>query len=129
MIGKPKRVLFLEDDPQLARGYRRLFAKRLSGGVAVAASVDEALAMLEMIDFAAVVSDVNVEGERTGLDFYRIVQRLHPGLASRFIFCSGADVEYPPGVPVVRKHHGPDELYAAIRDVIYPPTSQVEGNP
>lgn len=111
---KPRRLLILEDDLLLGKALQRSLEREFSGGAAVAGSVREARSLLEMVDFYAVLSDVEVIGPETGIDLYREVQRKWPELASRWVFCSGHHGDFPEGVQVLRKPVSPSEVRRAL---------------
>jgi CheY-like chemotaxis protein len=71
----PTRLLLVEDEHLVAKGLMRMLAK--SAQCTVAASADEALAMLETQTFDAVLSDFHMPG-RDGLSLLEEVSRRWP---------------------------------------------------
>lgn len=87
--GKPFgiEVLVMEDDPKLQVGIARMVKAILTNPhIIFADNVGAAIADLEVHQFGLVISDVNVLGSRTGIDLFRHVQELYPGLVDRFVF-------------------------------------------
>lgn len=81
------RVLLVDDEVLLLRSFKRALSRDFE--VEVAASVDEATALIESgqrLDF--VVSDLMMPG-RSGMDLYDWVRERDPALAERFVFMSG----------------------------------------
>lgn len=71
------RILILDDDPHLSRA----LARQLRAGafdVQTAGSASSALALLSSQPFDAVLSDLDLGGDVTGLDFLALVARLLP---------------------------------------------------
>lgn len=74
-----------------------------------ARSPDEAMALLEQIDVALVISEYGT-GKNLGKEFYRLVTRIRPHLERRFIFTSRemdrettVKVIESTGIPVIGK--------------------------
>jgi len=66
--GAPGMILLVEDSPDL-RGTVRDMLRDAGHAVIEAASVDEALALLaDLPQITALLSDISLEGDRTGLD-------------------------------------------------------------
>lgn len=94
-------VLLLEDEPKIQVAMSR-WVKKIFGagnvGIVVADNVDAAIANLAVHDVKLIVSDVDVLGNKTGLDFFDYVKSNHPELVDRFIFFTGnsaaRDVHY-----------------------------------
>ncbi len=81
----PGLVLLIEDNPEL-RGIIRDMLTQLSHTVIEAASVDEALALLEHVpDISVILSDIFLEGETTGVD---LMKMLPPDCAHSFLMTS-----------------------------------------
>lgn len=81
------RLLFVDDDAQVLRSYRRLFAARHDVSLA-----DSARAALEYLEedssYDAIVCDIMMPNV-SGPDFFRFTRDLFPQLASRFVFVTG----------------------------------------
>ncbi len=81
-----------------------------------ARSPDEAMALLEQIDVALVISEYGA-GDTPGREFYRLVTRMKPHLQRRFIFTSRemdrattVKVIESTGVPVIGKPFEVEEV-------------------
>jgi len=90
--GTGPTVLILEDDPKiqsaLSRWVKKIFGAR-NVHIAVADNVDAAVADLSAHDVKLIVSDVDVIGNQSGLDFFEHVKTQRPDLVDRFIFFTG----------------------------------------
>lgn len=74
----PGLVLLVEDSPDLRAGIREML-RDLGHPVIEAASVDEALTLLDQIpDIALILSDITLEGEASGLDLLDRLPDAHP---------------------------------------------------
>jgi len=102
------RVLVVDDDAAVA-ALAAAIAEDAGHDVAVAASVDEALALAEERTFDVVLSDL-VLGSRDGLDLADAFAAVRPG--TRFVFMSGYGTlgVRSPEDPVLMKPFRPDEL-------------------
>jgi hypothetical protein len=92
-------VLLLEDDPKIQAGTIRLLREVLgSPHVIVADNVGAAIADMEVHHFGLIVSDVDVLGKKTGIDFFHFVEQHYPDMVDRFVFLTGneraAEVHY-----------------------------------
>lgn len=88
-------ALVLEDDASIARSLVR-WVKKLLGSdveVLVADNVDAAIAHLSAHDLKLIVSDVDVVGDKNGIDLFRYVQANRPELVDRYIFFTGGHPE------------------------------------
>lgn len=74
----PGLVLLVEDSPDLRVGIREML-RDLGHAVIEAASVDEAMALLDQLpDIALILSDITLEGHETGLDLLDRLPASHP---------------------------------------------------
>lgn len=81
------RILLIDDEELVRRGYRRMLGRRFE--VTVAASGPEALALLADDDgFDLVLCDVEMP-EMDGPSVLEAIERLYPDLVPRFVFCTG----------------------------------------
>jgi signal transduction histidine kinase len=81
------RILFVDDERTILRGYTRRFSRQHD--VVAAASGDEALRVLgERADFDLVVCDLSMP-DTNGMDVYAWVRANAPALAERFVFATG----------------------------------------
>src|SRR5262245_17158700 len=86
-VPRPKlpRVLVLDDDPQVAKGIRRLLYRH---DVTIAHTGSQALDLLRSQSFDVVVSDVMMP-EPSGLDVYELLACEGSPLVHRFVFVTG----------------------------------------
>jgi two-component system NtrC family sensor kinase len=84
---RPAHILVIEDEHPVATVLTRLLAGD-GHQVTVAQEGAEALARLQAEPFDLVVTDFKMPG-MSGVEFYRSVTAVHPGLASRIIFTTG----------------------------------------
>ena len=83
----PLRLLFVDDEPNIRRGYQRAFGKHHE--VAVAGDGREALTLLDAgADFDVVICDLTMPN-MTGMELFERLQVLHPRLTDRVIFVTG----------------------------------------
>lgn len=76
MINNLKRVLFVDDDPHILRGY----ARRMSDSFSIETAFDGADGLKKLKDegpFAVVVSDLRMPG-MNGIEFLQSVKEMHP---------------------------------------------------
>ena len=93
-VGPPGMVLLVEDSPDL-RGAVRDMLRDAGHAVIEAASADEALALLpDLPQISALLSDISLEGDKTGLD---LVRGLPDGHCPAFLMTS-----LPPDDPLHR---------------------------
>jgi DNA-binding NtrC family response regulator len=85
-----------------------------------AANADEALELLQVDEFAAVVSDIEMPGKTTGLDLAWTVDRKWP--RTGLVLVSGRQLPSPAGMPAkarfLAKPWNIDTLLQAVRDVL-----------
>jgi CheY-like chemotaxis protein len=79
------RVLIIDDEPQVAMGIRRLLYRH---DVTIAHTGTQALALLRVQSFDAIVSDVMMP-EPAGLDIYELLALEGSPLVERFVFVTG----------------------------------------
>ena len=81
------RILLIDDEELVRRGYRRMLGRRFE--IETAASGPDALALLARDErFDLVLCDVEMP-EMDGPSVLEAIERLHPDLAPRFVFCTG----------------------------------------
>jgi len=84
---QPFKILFVDDERTILRGYRRRFAR--AHEVVIAESGAEALRVLgDRTDFDLVVCDLSMP-DVNGMDVYHWVRAHAPALAARFVFATG----------------------------------------
>ena len=84
---RPFKILFIDDERGILRGYRRRFAR--AHDVAIADSGEAALRVLgERTDFDLVVCDLSMP-DVNGMDVFNWVRSHAPALAERFVFATG----------------------------------------
>lgn len=107
------RVLVVEDDPLIARGYERLIRRRFSPcDIVVVNSAEIAVVMLFTQDFDLVISDFDLAGKRTGAD---VLEAVRADLnRPAFLFVSGNEVVETLGAPFLDKPCAPSALRDAI---------------
>ncbi len=118
----PMRLLFVDDDAQVLRSYRRLFAGKHE--VSLADSARSALEFLEENSaYDAIVCDVMMPNV-SGPDFFRFTRDLFPLLARRFVFVTGGafteeshDFLEEEDPPVLQKPFDRHELEALLRSI------------
>jgi CheY-like chemotaxis protein len=108
---KPPKVLFVDDEPSILAGIRRLLLRQ-PYEVLVAGSAAEALALLEREDIAAVVTDQQMPG-MCGLELLSRVRLRYPHVA-RIVLT---------GDPGNCRDH---ELGSAADRVLYKPTPSAD---
>jgi two-component system cell cycle sensor histidine kinase/response regulator CckA len=85
--GMPARILVVDDEANLLSSLQIELAERHE--VAIAASAEEALELIVAgPDFDLVLCDVMM-AVTTGLDLFRMIQRVRPDLVTRFAFMTG----------------------------------------
>jgi CheY-like chemotaxis protein len=80
------RLLFVDDEANIRRGYQRLFGKRYD--IALAEEGEQALAMLTEREFDVIVTDLLMP-KMHGTELYRRVVATRPELGCRFVFVTG----------------------------------------
>ena len=117
-----RRILFVDDEPQLLNGLRRmLWDKREAWDMYFAASGAEALALLERTPVDLVVSDVRMPG-MDGPELLEIVRKNWPGTI-RMILSGHSDRDFVfrsvrPAHQFLSKPCTPDDLKNAIERVL-----------
>ena len=88
-------VLVLEDDPQLQRAIGRWIKKIFGAGthLVVSDNVDAAIANLGVHQVKLIVSDVDVLGNKSGIDLFEWVRTHKPELVDRYVFFTGGHPE------------------------------------
>ena len=82
------RILFIDDEPSIRRGYRRIFGNNYD--IVLAGNGDHAWDILtERRDFDVIVSDVMMP-TLTGVELYWRVAKAWPTLADAFVFVTGS---------------------------------------
>ena len=82
------RLLFVDDEPAILRGYKRTFGRTYD--IAVAEGGAPALSLLaDDSDFDAIISDLLMPG-MNGIMFFENVSAKYPHLASHFLFVTGS---------------------------------------
>ncbi len=131
-VGERKRVLVVDDEPQLTSVLRRVIGGRHE--VVLVHSGREALALLERDDaFDIVFCDLMMEG-LTGMDVYDVLSRRQPEVLSRFVFMTGGGfterartfLQTVP-LPRIEKPFEPGTLRALVEGA--PPRAGAEGPP
>lgn len=88
---RPMKMLFVDDEPTIRRGYDRVFGK--TNVVFLAADGEEATKILrEHNHFDVIVCDLMMP-RVSGSEFYHRVKADHPALASAFIFVTGGAMD------------------------------------
>lgn len=82
-------MMLLEDDPALQDGTGRWMKKLFDIPLLVVDNVDAAIANLQHHEVSLVVSDVDVVGDKSGIDLFHYVQQHYPALVDRYIFFTG----------------------------------------
>lgn len=89
----PPAILHLEDDPKIVAGTTRLLKKIFKDvkdvRIVPADNVDAAIANVGVHNVRLIISDVDVIGNKTGLDFFEWVKENRPDLVDRFVFFTG----------------------------------------
>ena len=88
-------VLILEDDPQLQKAIGRWIKKIFgtSTHIVISDNVDAAIANLGVHQVKLIVSDVDVLGDKSGVDLFEWVRAHQPELVDRYIFFTGGHPE------------------------------------
>ncbi|MEZ5840025.1 MAG: PAS-domain containing protein [Hyphomicrobiales bacterium] len=110
-------VLLVEDDPDVRRTIRRKIAS-IGYPLVEAGDADEAINLLDQVrDIGIVISDIDMPGERNGIDLARHVRASFPAI--QVVLMSGKpnglrDASPLPDVPFLRKPFGAEQLEAAL---------------
>jgi CheY-like chemotaxis protein len=123
---KPKRVLVVDDNLELAQAYRDLL-QRHGYEVSLASNGLEALKFLMEHNVDAVLCDLSMP-DLEGDMFHLTVRRVHPEISQRFVFVTGHHgnpkfKNFLENVtcPVLYKPVPVDKLMAALRSVVGEP--------
>jgi CheY-like chemotaxis protein len=114
------RVMVVDDEELILRALER--AMRRDADVIGLPAAERAIEHLQAdSDFDWIISDLNMPG-MSGLDFFRKLKELNPGLAERFVLLSGGAVDQDQAqavhnlhIPVFEKPINFEELKAHIR--------------
>ncbi len=88
---RPMRMLFVDDEATIRRGYERVFGR--TNAVSLAADGEEATQILmENKTFDVIVCDLMMP-RVSGMQLFHRVQANHPALASAFIFVTGGAID------------------------------------
>lgn len=116
-------ILLLDKDPkEQARTVKLLKEVFGKPHVIIADNVGAAIANMEVHEFMLIVSEVNVLGTKTGVDFLAFVQEHYPHMVDRFVFLSDTSV----------RHHrralkgAPDEFRRAVQGMSSTGTSRTQ---
>lgn len=114
----PIYILHIEDDKGIQALTRRMLERNFKAVVVTVESGDEAMAVMGTRSWAAVVSDWNVSGSKTGGDVYHLVQVEYPAIAPRYVFMSddksAAELCDQEGLPYVEKPATQSEICRAL---------------
>lgn len=84
------RIILLEDDPVLQAGTTKMLGRIFKGTpVIVSDNVDAAIANIKVHMVGLIVSDVDVIGDKDGIDLFHWVEENRPDLVDRFVFFTG----------------------------------------
>jgi len=84
------RIILLEDDPVLQAGTTKMLGRIFKGTpVIVSDNVDAAIANIKVHMVGLIVSDVDVLGDKSGIDLFHWVEENRPDLVDRFVFFTG----------------------------------------
>lgn len=110
-------ILVIEDEDIVQKMYPRLLRKLYKGAeVFVVDNYDAAIGYLKTHDIKLVISDVDILGDKSGIDVFEWVKAHQPHLVDRYVFVTGgnphvADLHYR----YVEKPFMPEELWEAVR--------------
>jgi len=108
-------LLLLDDDPSVAAVIADA-SRRLGYRVVVVHSAQEALDLIAMRSFSALVADVQLPG-MSGRELLDDLREHHPALAGRTLLMSGLFLEPEVGVRYLQKPFSRATLDAALRDL------------
>lgn len=84
------RIILLEDDPVMQAGTTKMLGRIFKGTpVIVSDNVDAAIANIKVHMVGLIVSDVDVLGDKSGIDLFHWVEENRPDLVDRFVFFTG----------------------------------------
>jgi CheY-like chemotaxis protein len=110
-----EEVLLIEDDPMIQRSTTRMLKKLFpSAAIVIADNADAAIADLKVHEFSHVVSDVDILGDKSGIDVFRWVQQHQPHMVDRYTFFTGNVIAEQVHDRVVLKPAG----FSELRDVV-----------
>jgi ActR/RegA family two-component response regulator len=90
--GDVQHILVIEDDPQLQRAYPRMMRKMYPGAeVTVVDNYHDAIGHLDTKPVGLIISDVDLVGDRTGIDVFEWVKENRPDLVDRYVFVTGGN--------------------------------------
>jgi two-component system, response regulator PdtaR len=113
------RILIVEDEV-LIRAFMRDVFEEVGFTTREAANADEALELLKVEEFAAVVSDVEMPGTMTGVDLAWVVDRKWP--RTGLVLISGRQLPSRGGIPAkarfIAKPWNMDVLLQTVREAL-----------
>lgn len=115
--GGSLEILVIEDEDIVQKMYPRLLRKLYKGAeVFVVDNYDAAIGYLKTHDIKLVISDVDILGDKSGIDVFEWVKAHQPYLVDRYVFVTGgnphvADLHYR----YLEKPFMPEELWETIR--------------
>jgi hypothetical protein len=110
-------ILIVEQDPDEQTATIRLLKKAFgtSPRFITADNVGAAIADMEVHEFILVVSEVELLGERTGIDLFRQVQQQYPHMVDRFVFLTQDDRALGTGARHIEKGTSPEDFKRMIK--------------
>jgi CheY-like chemotaxis protein len=113
--GAGNEVLLIEDEPMQQKSTSRMIRKIFPNvEIVLADNADAAIANLQHHQFVHVVSDVDILGDKSGIDVFRWVEANQPDMVDRYTFFTGNTYAEQVHSRVVMKPAGLAELRAAI---------------
>lgn len=92
----PPAILHLEDDPRMVTGttrwLKKIFKDIKDVRIVPADNVDAAIANVGVHNVRLIISDVDVLGNKSGIDFFHWIRENRPDLVDRFVFFTGNSV-------------------------------------
>jgi DNA-binding response OmpR family regulator len=123
-ITSRKRALVVDDEPVIARIFRKILAED-GFDVAVAADGNLARDMVRREAFDLCILNIHVPGI-SGIELYQVIKEERPELSARTLFATGDILNGSTQTflkeanrPVLLKPFTPDELRAAVRDAMH----------
>lgn len=118
----PTPRILVVDDEHLVRMTVRLIMEDAGYAAVEAGSADDALSMLKSQHFDAVISDVEMPGQMSGLDLAWCITALWPGMG--VVLMSGRSLPHPKDLPkqtrFIPKPCQHDHLLETVRDALGP---------
>lgn len=111
-VGVGKRVLVVDDDPEIAELVAEVLESR-GYAVATVASAEEALEAMGRNPFDLVISDLHLSGS-SGAMLAGDIAREWPALARRVILLTGDPSALDGDVPYLQKPFAMDEILRAV---------------